>query len=108
MNSRRRGRKIARSEPNGPATKESLNPAQGGGTLKAVARFENGTLIVEGETEAIRATLSGGSEPDIQYERVHFREELSLSEDGKTLTLIRKSESPGGPMTRTLTLTKVS
>ena len=50
----------------------------------------------------------GGAEPEISYVRYRYHEEWSLSEDGKTLTIVRKIEREDMPMVKTTVLTRAA
>lgn len=86
--------------------KEATSPAEGGGDLKSLAFIESGKLIIEGEAEAKSARIAPGEAPEISYVRYRYHEEWSLSEDGKTLTIVRKIEREDMPMVMTTVLTK--
>ncbi len=88
--------------------KEIKSPGLGGGELRSRAYFENGKLIIEGEVEATaKMTDDSTGKETIQYTPYAFRDVYSLSEDGKTLTIVRKIERGGTTLIRTTVLAKV-
>jgi hypothetical protein len=88
--------------------KDIKSPGLGGGELRSRAYFENGKLIIEGEAEAsAKMTDDSTGEETIRYVPYTFRDVYSLSEDGKTLTVVRKIERGATTSIRTTVLAKV-
>ncbi len=69
----------------------------GGGELSSRAKWHKSTLIIEGSDE----TSVGDRNVDM-----HFKEELSLSKDGKTLTVKTTRQTPRGLMSTKQTFQK--
>lgn len=87
--------------------KDIKSPGLGGGELRSRAYFENGKLIIEGEAEAAaKMTDDSTGEETIRHIPYTFRDVYSLSEDGKTLTIVRKIERGGTTSIRTTVLAK--
>jgi hypothetical protein len=83
--------------------KECLNAGEGIKDLKSVCRLEGGHLAIVGEQEGVKAsmTMSGGEmeQNSVEYFRYRSEEVLTLSPDGKELTIVRTIDSPDGKRT---------
>ncbi|MGH7561756.1 MAG: hypothetical protein ACRENB_12150 [Gemmatimonadales bacterium] len=71
--------------------KESVNPGMRGGETRSTARWDGAALVIE--STSTRSTPSG----DVT---ITSKEVRTISEDGKTMTVVTTSTSPMGEQTR--------
>ena len=76
---------------------ESVNPGMRGGETKTKAKFDGATLVLE------HTRNMSGPNGDMQ---VTSKEVRSLSEDGKTMTVVTTTQGPNGEMTRKMVYDK--
>ena len=77
--------------------REMSNPGPAGGTVKSKASWEGAALVIEG-------TLSvAGPQGDLT---LRIREVRSLSQDGRTMTLVATRTMPFGRMSSTVTFAR--
>lgn len=76
---------------------ESVNPGRQGGETKTKAKFDGATLVLE------HTRNMSGPNGDMQ---VTSKEVRSLSDDGKTMTVVTTSQGPNGETTRKMVYDK--
>ena len=76
---------------------ESVNPGMRGGETKTKAKFDGATLVLE------HTRNMSGPNGDMQ---VTSKEVRSLSDDGKTMTVVTTSQGPNGETTRKMVYDK--
>jgi len=87
--------------------KECLNAGESLKDLKGTAVLEKGRLVIRSEQEGMTMMIQGNN-PEIDYFKYDSVEELSLSADGKALTLVQTGQLPEGPRRTTFVFAKTA
>jgi hypothetical protein len=87
--------------------KECLNAGESLKDLKGTAVLEKGRLVIRSEQEGATMKVQGDNH-QIDYFKYDSVEELSLSADGKTLTLVQTGQLPEGPRRTTFVFVKTA